>query len=275
MVRALLALTLAVVTALAVDELTVRRGLDPPGFRSSVRRVAAMLVLAAVFLFGIFTPLVTFDLPPEVDLESLSYAQLFLFQALLVASLATWYALGYLGVVDRGAVKAVTPWWVCFGLRARRLRVELGVGLVAGVGVWMVTLAGAMLWTLILSWIGGEELVDSAGEAPELIVFMAGLPVVVRLLISLSAGVVEELFFRGFLQPRIGIALTTLLFVGAHLGYGQPLMLFGLTVLSLLYGGLVKWRGGIWAAIAAHTLFDAVQLLVVIPAALDLMVEGG
>lgn len=275
MVRALLALTLALVTALAVDELTVRRGLDPPGLRSPVRRVAAMLVLAAVFLFGIFVPLVTFDLPLEVDLETVSVAQLFLFQALLVASLATWYALGYLGVVDRGVGEPVTPWWVCFGLRARRLRVELGVGLVAGVGAWMVTLAGAMLWALILSWIGGEELVDSAGETPELIVFMAGLPIVVRLLISLSAGVVEELFFRGFLQPRIGVALTTVLFVGAHLGYAQPLMLFGLTVLSLLYGGLVKWRGSIWAAITAHTLFDAVQLLVVIPTALDLMVEGG
>jgi len=228
-----------------------------------------MLVLAAVFLFGIFTPVVSFDLPPEIDLATLSYTQLFLFQALLLASLATWYALGYLGERE-----ATTPWWVCFGLRWRRVPVELGVGVVAGVGAWLVVLAAALVWALVLSWIGGEELVDSAGETPELIVYMAGLPVVVRLLISLAAGGIEELFFRGFLQPRIGIPLTTALFVCGHLGYGQPLMLFGITVLSLLYSALVKWRGSIWAAAAAHTLFDAVQLLVVIPAALEL-VEGG
>ena len=48
-------------------------------------------------------------------------------------------------------------------------------------------------------------------------------------------------------------------------------MLLGVTLLSLIYGGLVYWRQNIWAAIAAHTLFDAVQLLVVIPAALRVL----
>ena len=51
----------------------------------------------------------------------------------------------------------------------------------------------------------------------------------------------------------------------------KTLMLLGVTLLSLVYGGLVYWRQSIWAAIAAHALFDAVQLLVVIPAALRVL----
>jgi membrane protease YdiL (CAAX protease family) len=105
--------------------------------------------------------------------------------------------------------------------------------------------------------------------------WIAGLPITVRLLVSLSAGVVEETFFRGFLQPRVGLVLSTALFVLAHASYEQPLMLVGITLLSLTYGLLVVCRQTIWPAIAAHTLFDAVQLLVVIPWALELLEEGG
>jgi membrane protease YdiL (CAAX protease family) len=86
---------------------------------------------------------------------------------------------------------------------------------------------------------------------------------------------VEEWFFRGFLQPRMGILLSTVLFALAHFSYGQPFMLIGITVLSLIYGLMVKWRQNIWPAIAAHTLFDAVQLLVVVPGALRLIETQG
>jgi membrane protease YdiL (CAAX protease family) len=104
--------------------------------------------------------------------------------------------------------------------------------------------------------------------------FIAGLPVGVRILISLSAGVVEEGFFRGFLQPRIGIPLSTAFFALAHLSYGQPFMLIGITLLSLIYAFLVRWRQNLWPAMAAHALFDGVQLLVVVPAAMRFL-EGG
>jgi len=46
------------------------------------------------------------------------------------------------------------------------------------------------------------------------------------------------------------------------------------TLLSLLYGLLTRWRQNIWPAIVAHFLFDAIQLLVVIPAVLELFQPG-
>jgi membrane protease YdiL (CAAX protease family) len=73
----------------------------------------------------------------------------------------------------------------------------------------------------------------------------------------------------------MGVAGSTLLFVLAHASYQQPFMLLGITLLSLLYAGLVRWRQSIWAAMAAHFLFDAVQLLVVIPWLLKLLPEAG
>ena len=38
----------------------------------------------------------------------------------------------------------------------------------------------------------------------------------------------------------------------------------------MLYALLVRWRQSLWAAIAAHFLFDAIQLVVVIPSVLKI-----
>lgn len=150
---------------------------------------------------------------------------------------------------------------------------EIGLGVLLGVGAWVTVLAGIMLFALLLYAVGvGESLPK---QPPALIPFIAALPIGLKILISLSAGVVEEWFFRGFLQPRMGIVLSTLLFALAHFSYGQPFMLVGITLLSLIYGLLVQWRQNIWPAIAAHTLFDAVQLLVVVPGALRLLESQG
>ena len=95
-----------------------------------------------------------------------------------------------------------------------------------------------------------------------------------RVALSLAAGFFEELFFRGLLQPRGGIALSTALFVLAHSSYEQPFMLVGLTFLSLVLAYLVRWRQTIWPAIVAHAAFDLFQLLVIIPTVLDLVPAG-
>ena len=98
-----------------------------------------------------------------------------------------------------------------------------------------------------------------------MVLWIGALPFPARAAIALSAGLVEEVFFRAFLQPRVGVFLSTALFALAHLGYGQPFMLVGVTLLSLLYAELMRRRGSIWAPVAAHAIFDLVQLLVVVP----------
>ncbi|HYL05936.1 MAG TPA: CPBP family intramembrane glutamic endopeptidase [Thermoanaerobaculia bacterium] len=151
------------------------------------------------------------------------------------------------------------------GLVAPSISREVVIGLALGACAWLAVLLALFVAALAIYAVGGEK----ALPKPSAIVpWIASLPVLVRVMVSLSAGFVEEVFFRGFLQPRIGIALSTGCFVLAHLSYGQPFMLLGITLLSLIYASLVRWRQTIWPAIAAHALFDGVQLLVIIPLAM-------
>ena len=60
----------------------------------------------------------------------------------------------------------------------------------------------------------------------------------------------------------------------AHLSYDQPFLLIGVGLLSLLFASLVIWRQSIWAAISAHAVFDTIQLLIVIPAAMRFLEQA-
>jgi membrane protease YdiL (CAAX protease family) len=283
--RLLAALVLAGGTALVVERLTEARGYLPPGFLRPWRRVAALAVLCGIFFVGIFLPVVLFGLErPPLAVEDLSTPGLFLLQGLLVLSLAVWFLLGYaVGTPDPAAEPALPPaaetvaprpiasgpeslasaFARQLGLRAERPLAELGLGLAAGAAGWVVAIL-LMLAVVALVWaLGGQELLPT--EPPELIPWIAGLSLAVRIAIAVTAGVVEELFFRGFLQPRAGIALSSALFVLAHLSYEQPFMLVGIAALSLLFAWLVRWRGNVLAAIVAHATFDLIQLLIVVP----------
>lgn len=277
---------LALLMTLLFDHLSWRKGLLPPGFGGGippgsrawtvaiVRRSLALTSLWGALWIGVFSPLASLGQgqATDLDLSAVTTPQLFVLHLLFALTMMIWYVLGFAGMPGFGAVGR-SGWLSQFGFRARSVGREIGIGLVVGVGAWVAVLMALTMIGLLLWWLGGAELLPS--EPPAVVPWIAALPVAVRLLVSLSAGVVEETFFRGFLQPRVGLVLSTALFVLAHASYEQPLMLVGITLLSLIYGLLVIWRQTIWPAIAAHTLFDAMQLLVIIPWALDLLERGG
>jgi len=154
-----------------------------------------------------------------------------------------------------------------FGFITRRPGEDLALGLLGGIVAWFGMVAVMMAVVGLFAAFGGEEALPQA--PPQAVTFMVGLPWVVRAALGLSAGFFEEAFFRGLLQARAGVILSTTLFVLAHASYEQPFMLVGLTFLSLLMAALVLWRQNIWPAVVAHATFDLVQLLVVIPQLLD------
>jgi membrane protease YdiL (CAAX protease family) len=233
-----------------------------------VARTAALFVVAVVLGLGIFAPLsmIGADATP-MPIEGLSIPDLFTLHAIFVAGLVAWYLLGF-----SGSGAGPGTWVRQLGFASHDLPREIGIGVAAGLGGWLVVIALLLVVALVVYLIGGEDALPT--QPPEIIGWVVALPVTVRVALSLSAGVVEETFFRGFLQPRIGIFASSVLFVMAHLSYDQPFLLIGVALLSILFALLVRWRQSIWAAIVAHTVFDAVQLLFVIPNALEMLEDG-
>jgi len=82
--------------------------------------------------------------------------------------------------------------------------------------------------------------------------------------ISICAGVGEELFFRGAIQPILGVWMTAILFVLLH-GYlnpfNIPLTFYGMyMVLVIGVLGLMTEHFGILTAIIAHSIIDIILL---------------
>ncbi|MFL6258715.1 MAG: CPBP family intramembrane glutamic endopeptidase [Thermoanaerobaculia bacterium] len=305
LLRAAAVIVPAALGALLLDALCAARGLLPPGFRSPWRRALANLTVTLLLAVAVFSPLGSLGMKSGAeDLSSISTPQLFLLHVLMAITMGIWFLLGFAGVralppppeipvhwpevlepggepppfdVPVPAAEAPPPprvplgrqFMAQFGYLAPSIPREVGLGVALGIGAWVAVLAALMVIAGVVWALGGENAVPKS--PPALIPLIAGLPVGVRFLVSLSAGVVEESFFRGFLQPRIGILASTAFFVLAHLSYGQPFMLVGIALLSLIYAFLVKWRQNVWPAMAAHALFDGVQLLVVVPAVLRML----
>ena len=82
--------------------------------------------------------------------------------------------------------------------------------------------------------------------------------------LALLSGVAEEAFFRGALQPQVGLLAASLLFALAHFAPGRDLWPWTLCSLAagLALGGLFAWTGNLVAPVVAHALINAVNLRV-------------
>lgn len=78
--------------------------------------------------------------------------------------------------------------------------------------------------------------------------------------VGLAAGIGEELLFRGALQPRFGLFLTTLLFTFAHAQYSLSPALIGIFVVGLGLG-IVRNRANTTASILVHAGFNFLQVI--------------
>ncbi|HXA16127.1 MAG TPA: type II CAAX endopeptidase family protein [Thermoanaerobaculia bacterium] len=135
-------------------------------------------------------------------------------------------------------------------------------GFAVGVGGWIVTISVALVIGLILTASG---VMPKHPQPSPMIAWIATLPVWKKAMIVLSAMTIEEAFFRGWLQKRIGVIASTALFALAHSGLGQPFLLIGVSLISLVIGFTFYRTKNLIPGIIAHGIFDAVQLFVIIP----------
>jgi membrane protease YdiL (CAAX protease family) len=129
-----------------------------------------------------------------------------------------------------------------------------GKGILQGI-LWGVASLGALiLLGLLLHFLHYDSPNDEADK------ILGAVTPVRALALALSAGVCEEIFFRGLMQKRLGVWGQAILFGLFHLSYGTPLQVLVPAALGLLYGFLVKRGAPLWVPITAHFLFDFVQL---------------
>jgi membrane protease YdiL (CAAX protease family) len=251
------------------------------------------LVWLAIVVLNERWNLLSCDRFPSAAAKYFAYAWLGLFM-LLLAFLVTGAALK----PSTSAQLAKTPFFALFALHAilitfmigwwlatgrPRLREYLNIqrqpaadvvmtGVAVGVGGWIFTLSTAIGIAMILKGLG---LVPEQPEPPAMIGWMAALPIWKKAVIVLSAMTVEELFFRSWLQKRVGLIASTLLFALAHFTYGSPLFLVGVTIISLVIGITFYRTKNVVPGIIAHGVFDAIQLFVIVPIAVKMMGISG
>jgi membrane protease YdiL (CAAX protease family) len=151
-------------------------------------------------------------------------------------------------------------------LKSERPGADLSAGVLIGVAGWILTILTAtaivLLWYLVARRTPEEP--GSASISP-MIAWLVSRPLWVRIAIVVSAMVVEELFFRSFLQTRVGPVASTLMFTAAHGVYGQPLMLVGILVIGTVLSITFAKYKTVLPCIVAHGVFDSIQMFVVIP----------
>ena len=76
--------------------------------------------------------------------------------------------------------------------------------------------------------------------------------------------VAEELFFRGFLQKRIGVFLTSIVFALLHTGYGSIAEVLGAFIASMVLGWWVKKHDDVAPTIIAHAFYNMLSILSII-----------
>ena len=214
---------------------------------------AYVWLLAFLIVIGAATAYTAAHPPTAQQLAHMSFAGFFLLHLLLVVFLLGWWLATrlpsprvFLNIPREGNGEAVLA------------------GFAIGLGGWIVTIIFVLLFALILK-AGG--LLPENVQPPAMIAYMARIAWWKKALVVLSAMTVEEAFFRGFLQKRIGLIASTILFALAHAGYAQPMLLIGVTVISLIIGTAFYRTKSLVPGVIAHGVFDAVQLFVIIPVA--------
>jgi membrane protease YdiL (CAAX protease family) len=225
------------------------------GFREPGRRTVAVLLLATVLLLTVAIPFAGGFAGSQPDTADLTIVSLFAVHAILVFFLASYYVLS-----GRHSLAEFLK------IRSSRPVADLSSGILIGAAGWLVTILAAFavlgVWWLLRR--SGPVSEEGSSVSPT-ILWIVGQSVGVRIAIVVSAMIVEELFFRSFLQTRVGPLAATLMFTAAHGVYGQPLVLVGILVISAVLSVTFVLYGNVLPCIVAHGVFDAIQMFVVIP----------
>lgn len=185
--------------------------------------------------------------PAEITANNATQLTTGLLQNLVAFVLIAYVAVGYRNyrtgeeATARLGIQRPTPTQIRFGL--------LGV-----FAAFVAATVGGILTDTFQ-----PDKVDALNNSMESLVSGVTNPAV-AIILALATGIGEEIFFRGALQPRLGMVLTSILFVFLHAQYGFTWILLGLFLVSMVFGWLAK-NHGTMAAVVAHVTYNLVAVI--------------
>lgn len=87
-------------------------------------------------------------------------------------------------------------------------------------------------------------------------------PIALLVVAVTLAPVAEELFFRGYLQKRIGVVFSSAIFAVLHWGYGSVAEVLAAFTMSLLVGNEVRKNKNVVPAIVAHSVYNLFSIII-------------
>lgn len=170
----------------------------------------------------------------------------------LIVNVLTFGSLGYFAVglfVYRGPGEATSR----LGLTAPRLS-DIAIGVVAVIPAFLLSFIGSLLTVAFQ-----PDIFDSLTETTEDLTSGVQNPIG-ALVLGASSGIGEELLFRGAIQPRYGIFLTSALWALLHTQYQFSFVVLGLFAIGILFG-LIRKYVGTTAVVIAHALYNIAVVL--------------
>ncbi len=155
----------------------------------------------------------------------------------------------WLVLVDRRAADEVPG---RLGWRSQDLILSAGVGLA-------IAVAAIVLLAVVAFTVEALGVTLPTNERAEALAAALTLPT--AFLVSAVAAVGEEVFFRGWLQPRIGLVPQAVLFSLAHLSYLNVLELVVTFLLGLAFGVAMRRTDNLAAPVAGHFFFNFIMLV--------------
>jgi uncharacterized protein len=169
----------------------------------------------------------------------------------LLLNAITFVVIGYLAVgwrTYRTGAEATER----LGLSVPDLK-TIGISLALVIPCFMLSIIGNIL-TLIFQ----PETFDNLQDTMEDMTTGLDNPVG-ALMIGLSAGIGEEVLFRGAVQPRFGIVLAALFWTTLHAQYDVSFVLVGLFGVGILFG-LQRKYFGTTSAIITHAVYNMIAV---------------
>jgi membrane protease YdiL (CAAX protease family) len=171
----------------------------------------------------------------------------------MVITMATFVCLSYIAVG--------TNIWRSIPEATERLGLRIPDAKTIAIG------AAFVVPVMVSNWIGGIlTLVFQPGVSEELEKTLDSMTQGIQnpagaLLIGLTAGIGEELFFRGALVPRFGVVLPAIAFALMHQQYELSWVLLGMFGIGILLG-IERQRFGTVAAIVTHAIMNILAVMI-------------